>query len=114
MQNATSLCLDDKTMSMISDYVPSGDILDEIVGFFSVFADQTRIKILSALSISETCVSDLASALSINQTTVSHQLRTMKDVGAVGCRRVGKIIYYYIKDDIVSEILLKGMEFLGQ
>ena len=114
MQNSSSLCLDDKTMNMITNYVPNGEILDEIVSFFSVVADQTRIKILSALSITETCVSDLASALSLNQTTVSHQLRLMKDVGALGCRRVGKIIYYFVKDEIVSEILLKGMEFLGQ
>ena len=63
------LLLDKRTQGLIEDYVPQGEILDGVVCFFSVFSDNTRIKILSALAISELCVTDLSRILQINQTT---------------------------------------------
>lgn len=79
------LLLDKRTQSLIEDYVPQGDILEGVVCFFSVFADYTRVKILSALAISELCVTDLSRILDLNQTTVSHQLRFLKSAGIVKC-----------------------------
>ena len=79
----------------------------------SVFADYTRVKILSALAISELCVTDLSRILNINQTTVSHQLRFLKSAGIVKCIRQGKIIFYSLTDDSINDVILKGIEFLG-
>jgi DNA-binding transcriptional ArsR family regulator len=59
------------------------------------------------------CVTDLSRMLSLNQTTVSHQLRFLKNVGIVQCKRQGKIIFYSLLNDTVNEVLLKGVEFLG-
>lgn len=80
---------------------------------FSVFADYTRIKILSALAISELCVTDLSRILDLNQTTVSHQLRFLKSAGIVRCCRQGKVIFYSLTNDSINDVLLKGIEFLG-
>ena len=107
------LLLDKRTQGLIEDYVPQGDILEGVVCFFSVFADYTRVKILSALAISELCVTDLSRILEINQTTVSHQLRFLKSAGIVKCVRQGKIVFYSLVDDSISDIILKGIEFLG-
>ena len=107
------LLLDKRTQNLIEDYLPQGDILEGIVCFFSVFADYTRVKILSALAISELCVTDLSRILEINQTTVSHQLRFLKSVGIVRCCRQGKIVFYSLADDTVNDVILKGVEFLG-
>ena len=107
------LLLDKRTQGLIEDYVPQGDILEGVVGFFSVFADYTRVKILSALAISELCVTDLSRILDINQTTVSHQLRFLKSAGIVKCCRQGKVIFYSLTNDSVNDVLLKGIEFLG-
>ena len=107
------LLLDKRTQGLIEDYVPQGEILEGIVCFFSVFADYTRVKILSALAISELCVTDLSRLLAINQTTVSHQLRFLKSAGMVKCTRQGKIIFYSLANDAVNDIILKGIEFLG-
>lgn len=107
------LLLDKKTQGMIENYVPSDETLEEIVSFFSLFSDLTRLKIISALAISEMCVTDISALLKINQTTISHQLKTLRDIGAVKYRRDGKIIFYTLKSDIISEVLLKGVEFLG-
>lgn len=68
---------------------------------------------LSALAISEMCVTDLSRVLGINQTTVSHQLRLLKNLGIVKCERYGKIIFYSLINDTVNDVMLKGVEFLG-
>ena len=68
---------------------------------------------LSALSISEMCVTDLSQVLEINQTTISHQLRILKNLSIVKIRRQGKVIFYSLRNEILNEILLKGVEFLG-
>ena len=107
------LLLDKRTQSLIEDYVPQGEILEGVVCFFSVFADYTRVKILSALAISELCVTDLARILDINQTTVSHQLRFLKSAGIVKSIRQGKIVFYSLTTDSINDIILKGIEFLG-
>ena len=98
---------------MVKDYIPDGEVLDELVGFFSIFSDYTRLRIVSALSISEMCVSDLSKLLKINQTTVSHQLRILKNLNAVKTKRQGKVIFYSLRSDALGDVLLKGVEFLG-
>lgn len=107
-----SFTLSGRMRELVLNYVPDEVLLSELVDFFTVFSDRTRLKMLSALSISEMCVTDLSSLLEINQTTVSHQLRLLKNLGAVTCRRCGKVIYYSLKDELISDVLLKGVEFL--
>ena len=108
-----TMLLDRRTKDLVLEYVPQGDVLDSIVCFFSIFADSTRVRMLSALAISEMCVTDLSRVLEINQTTVSHQLRLFKNLGIVKSERCGKIIFYSLVNDTVNDVMLKGVEFLG-
>ena len=107
------ILLDKRTQSLVLDYVPQGEILEQLVCFFTIFSDYTRIKILSALAISEMCVSDMTKLLKLNQTTVSHQLRLLKNLNAVKTSRQGKIIFYSLRNETLNDVLLKGVEFLG-
>ncbi len=113
MGDAQTLLLDKRTQSLVENYVPSEEVLDGLVCFFSVFADSTRVRILSALAITELCVTDISRVLDINQTTVSHQLRYLKNLGIVTATRLGKVIFYSLKNELVNDVLLKGVEFLG-
>ena len=92
--------------------MPEENVLESLANFFSIFADATRIKILSALSVSEMCVNDIANILELNQTTVSHQLKSLKTVGAVKYRRDGKIIFYSIADNVINDCLLNGVNYI--
>ena len=108
-----TLLLDRRTQGMVEEYVPEGDLLRSLVRFFSIFSDGTRLRILSALAISQMCVTDISRVLGINQTTVSHQLRFLKDAGMVRTDRHGKVIFYALYNEVVNDVLLKGVEFLG-
>ncbi|MDY4186915.1 MAG: metalloregulator ArsR/SmtB family transcription factor [Candidatus Borkfalkiaceae bacterium] len=105
--------LDKRTYALLNDYAIGDDVLSELEGFFTIFSDKTRLKIVSALAISEMCVSDLSNVLKVNQTTLSHQLRLLKNLDAVVSRREGKVIFYSLKDELLSDVMLKGVEFLG-
>lgn len=113
MLTKQALLLDKRMQSLVTDYVPDQSLLSRLVDFFTIFSDQTRLKMVAALSITEMCVTDISNVLNINQTTVSHQLRLLKNLGAVNMRRQGKIILYSLKDELLSDVLLKGVEFLG-
>ena len=106
------MLLDRRTKDLVREYVPEGDVLDSIVCFFSIFADPTRVRMLSALAISEMCVTDLSRVLEINQTTVSHQLKNLKSIGAVKVRRQGKVAFYSLSDNTILDIMLKAVNFV--
>ncbi len=89
-------------------------ILDErsllgLADFFKLFSDESRLKILYLLTMNEMCVSDIAATLNMNQSTVSHQLKTLRNSRIVKYRRDAKIVYYSLDDDHVGQILLQGM-----
>ena len=107
------MLLDKRSADLVREYVPFCDVLESVVMFFSIFADPTRVRMLSALAISEMCVTDLSRILNINQTTVSHQLRLLKNLGIVKSERYGKVIFYSLVSDLVNDVMLKGVEFLG-
>lgn len=99
-----------ETKTKVRNYSFDNRTLNLLTNFFSLLSDPTRIKILSALSISKMCVSDLSSVLSLNQTTLSHQLKALKVGGIVDCSRQGKLMVYGISDDAVERVLLCGVE----
>lgn len=107
------LLLDKRLQTLVNEYVPQGEVLDDLVCFFSIFSDYTRLKMISALAISEMCVSDMSKLLRLNQTTVSHQLRLLKNLNAVKTRRQGKVVFYSLRNETLNDVLLKGVEFLG-
>lgn len=86
----------------------------DLANFFKVFADPTRIKILSALFVSEMCVCDLAVTLNMTHSAISHQLRTFKAAKLVKSRKDGKIVYYSLADSHISQIFDQGLEHIKE
>ncbi len=109
-----NLARDTHGETTIRALLPSNAVFYDLVNFFQVFSDLTRIKMLSALSICEMCVTDLARILNLNQTTTSHQLKILRDAGFVGQRREGKLIYYRIVNRYINEVMSIGANYLAQ
>lgn len=78
---------------------------ERTAAIFAVLGDPTRLRVLSALLPGELCVCDLAAATGVNRTTVSHQLRVLRDHRLVRRRRDGKIVFYALDDDHVVSLL---------
>ena len=103
-----------ETINRIQEVMPPEDALYDLADFFKIFADSTRIKMLYTLSYSEMCVCDLAEMLKMNQSAISHQLRTLKQMNLVRNRRAGKTIFYSLADDHIKSILNQGMEHIEE
>ena len=93
---------------------PNDDTLLNLSELFKIFGDNTRIRILYALSVSEMCVCDLAKVLGMTQSAISHQLRILKQAQLIKYRRDGKTIFYSLADDHVSTIINQGMEHVQE
>ena len=88
------------------------DRLKELADFFKVFADTTRLRILSVLFQSEMCVCDLAEVLGMTQSAISHQLRILKQMKLVKNRREGKTVFYSLADGHIQTIMNQGLEHI--
>ena len=100
------LLLSERSKSDILCCIPKDKQIAALADYFQNFADRTRIKILSCLSMMHMCVSDLSSILGINQTTISHQLKQLKDQNLVSYRREGKIFVYGLTSNTVGDMML--------
>ena len=98
----------------LKEQMPDVDELYDLAELFKVFGDSTRIRILFALFQTEICVCDLAGALSMTQSAVSHQLKILKQAKLVGSRREGKQVIYFLADDHVRTIINQGREHVEE
>ena len=81
---------------------------------YEVFGDSTRIQILFVLFEAEVCVCDLAEALHMTQSAISHQLRILKQNKLVKSRREGKSVFYSLADGHVRTIIAQGQEHIEE
>ncbi|MEG1394696.1 MAG: metalloregulator ArsR/SmtB family transcription factor [Clostridia bacterium] len=108
------LTLNSQQEKSIRDFLPPNGAVKGIANFYFVFSDSTRLKILSALSVTELCVLDLCVLLEQNQTTISHQLKLLRDSGIVESRREGRMIMYRIVNPFVNDVMLTGVDNLNK
>ena len=90
--------------------IPEKEIREQIAELFKAFGDPTRVHILSLLMEGERCVGDIAAAVELSQSAISHQLRILKQIHLIKFRRDGKNIWYSLADDHVRTILQMGLE----
>jgi len=72
---------------------------------FKALSDPTRIRILNLLFHKEYSVNEIAQSLNLKQSTVSHQLRFLKNLRLVKYRREGTTLFYSHDDDHVMKML---------
>ena len=102
------------SMEIVDETLPEETELYDLAELFKVFGDSTRIRILFVLFEAEVCVCDLAKALNMTQSAISHQLRILKQNKLVKSRREGKSIFYSLADDHVRTIINQGREHIEE
>lgn len=112
-----ALCCDteeihEELLKIVNETMPDELELDSLAELFKVFGDPTRIRILFILFETDVCVCDLAKALNMTQSAVSHQLRILKQSRLVKNRRDGKSVFYSLADDHVRTIIAQGREHI--
>ncbi|HZJ76391.1 MAG TPA: metalloregulator ArsR/SmtB family transcription factor [Oscillospiraceae bacterium] len=96
-------------INKVKKTMPSEKQLYDLADFFKIFGDATRIKIIYALLREEMCVCDIAILLGMNQSAISHQLRTLRQAGIVKFRKKGRAVYYSLDDRHVENIFEQGL-----
>ena len=92
--------------------IPDIEILFELADLFKVFGDSTRLRVMVTISDSERSVTEIAESLNMEQSTISHQLRVLRQNKLVRVRRDGKQMYYSLDDDHVKRIIEMGMDHI--
>lgn len=85
-----------------------GDGSRAVADLFATLADASRARILHLLAVSdsELCVCDMALVLGMSVSALSHQLRFLRERGAVSRRKVGRIAYYRLIDEHLRRLVL--------
>ena len=68
----------EELLRIVQEKLPKEEELYDLAELYKVFGDSTRIRILFVLFEAEVCVCDLAAALQMTQSAISHQLRIFK------------------------------------
>ncbi|MCQ2513924.1 MAG: metalloregulator ArsR/SmtB family transcription factor [Ruminococcus sp.] len=96
----------------INSEIPDIEVLFELADLFKVFGDSTRLRIMVTISDNEMSVLNIAETLNMEQSTISHQLRVLRQNKLVRVRREGKQIYYSLDDDHVKKIIDMGLDHI--
>lgn len=94
--------------------IPDDMLIYDCADFFKVFSDSTRMSILWSLDREELCVCDVAAALDMTKSAVSHHLNILRREKLVKFRKDGKKVYYSLDDEHVRAILEMGLEHITE
>ncbi|HZK22332.1 MAG TPA: metalloregulator ArsR/SmtB family transcription factor [Oscillospiraceae bacterium] len=93
----------------VRKHMPDEEILTDLADIFKVFGDPTRVKILYALFRAEMCVCDISALLGMTKSSISHQLRILKQAKLVKNRKDGRVVYYSLLDEHVKVIFKEAL-----
>lgn len=103
-------CLHEDTVALVKpDLLPDNTAV-LLAETFKTLGDPTRIKIINVLSRAELCVCDLAHLLGMSQSSISHQLRLLRNLKLVKFRKVGKVVFYALADRHILTLFNQGLD----
>ena len=119
MENNAKLTCDcgvihERVVRRVRRRMPLDEDFGKLAILYKMFADNTRLRILWALSRDEMCVCDLAVLLDMTKSAISHQLKFLRLSNLVKFRKQGQIVYYSLADSHVLDIFEKGFEHIRE
>ena len=95
-------------------HLSSEEDQERLAELFRMFADPTRLRILTVLQISDMCVCHIAEILDMTVSAISHQLRVLKNARLVTSRRAGKSVIYSLADQHVRVMMENGTDHIRE
>ena len=86
-----------------------GPTAEAVAVTMQALATASRVRILGRLRESPCSVNDLADAVAMAPSAVSHQLRTLRQLGLVTGQRTGRQVIYSLHDDHVATMLTEAV-----
>lgn len=113
-EKKVSCNLTEKQADLLRKKLPVDEEIQDLAEFFKVFGDPSRIRILFLLKEGEFCVHDISTMAEMNQTAVSHQLKSLRQARLVKYRKDGKQVFYSLNDEHIDEIIAIGLNHLSE
>ena len=83
---------------------------EALAELFRTFANATRARLLLELAGGEKRLSELAEAVGLSVSAVSHHLQGLRLARVVRRQRVGRSVFYRLDDEHVESLLKAGLE----
>jgi DNA-binding transcriptional ArsR family regulator len=99
---------DEARVARVRQHLVSEQAALSLADTFRVLGDPTRVRMLDALSHGELCVCNLAAAVGLSESAVSHQLRLLRGRRLVRPRRAGRMVFYAIDDQHIMDLFAQG------
>ena len=82
---------------------------NDLAHTFKALSDPTRVRIIALLADKECCVHDLAEALDMTHSAISHQLGKLRDMRLVKFTKRGRHVYYTLDDEHIYDLFSQGL-----
>jgi DNA-binding transcriptional ArsR family regulator len=103
-------CYDEEKVNRIKGELNKEEIR-AAAKMFKVIGDENRLKIAVSLTKDpELCVCDIANIIGTSIATASHHLRTLHNHGIVKHRKEGKLVFYSLDDEHITQLLDMALE----
>jgi DNA-binding transcriptional ArsR family regulator len=85
---------------------------EQLARTFKALSDPTRVRIIALLVDRELCVHELAEALSMSHSAISHQLGTLREMRLVRFTKEGRHVYYALDDEHIDSLFRQSLEHI--
>jgi DNA-binding transcriptional ArsR family regulator len=113
MQPALPDVNDARKVKSLRSSLPTDEATAEAVEVFLALSNPLRLRLMHALAHEELCVGDLAHALGLSMSAVSHQLAFLRHLKLVAAREEGRKSYYRVIDEFVARLVHDCLAHVG-
>ena len=103
-----------ETVEDVKRKLPKEASLSTMAELFKCLSDPTRLAIIHALLIHELCVCEIGELLGMSTPAISHHLKILRFLRLVTYRRSGKVVYYAIADNHITQILVQALAHIEE
>jgi DNA-binding transcriptional ArsR family regulator len=103
-------CIEKEKVISVKNKMKTERFFHYLAETFSALSDPTRTKIIFALcQENELCVCDIAAIIGTTNSSISHHLRTLRNMKLVKYNKVGKVAYYSLDDKHINNLFAEGL-----